>query len=431
MVLPSGLNKATGLAAALRELKLSPHNVAGIGDAENDHSFLRLCECSAAVANAVPAVKESVDFCTRGQHGEGVLELIDELIATDLRGREPVLGRHHLLFGTRDNGAEVRVRPYGANLLIAGPSGSGKSSAATAFLERLIDHKYQFCVIDPEGDYATFEGAVVLGSGAAPTVDEVARLLSDPGQNAVVNLLGLPLADRPAYFLALLPRLQELRARSGRPHWIVIDEAHHLLPTPWQPGDLVLSPELEGVVLITVHPEHVAPAFLALVGAVVAVGPSPEATLRQFSTALGERPPALAPLARETGEVVYWPRDTGEGPHWVRVIPSRAERRRHSRKYAEGEVPLHRSFYFRGPGGRLNLRAQNLILFMQLAEGVDDDTWLYHLRRGDYSRWFRQVIKDKVLAATAVGVEQRADVSAAESRAFIAAAIQQHYTLPA
>ena len=41
MVLPSGVNKATGLAAALEELRLSAHNVVGIGDAENDHAFLR------------------------------------------------------------------------------------------------------------------------------------------------------------------------------------------------------------------------------------------------------------------------------------------------------------------------------------------------------------------------------------------------------
>ena len=40
MVLPSGINKATGLAAALSELSLSPHNTVGIGDAENDHAFL-------------------------------------------------------------------------------------------------------------------------------------------------------------------------------------------------------------------------------------------------------------------------------------------------------------------------------------------------------------------------------------------------------
>jgi hypothetical protein len=49
-----------------------------------------------------------------------------------------------------------------------------------------------------------------------------------------------------------------------------------------------------------------------------------------------------------------------------------------------------KSFYFRGPAGNLNLRAQNLVLFNQMAEGVDDETWLYHLRRGDHSRWFRE-----------------------------------------
>jgi adenylylsulfate kinase-like enzyme len=48
------------------------------------------------------------------------------------------------------------------NLFIAGPSGSGKSTVATGFLERLAEHEYQFCVIDPEGDYETLEGAVTL-----------------------------------------------------------------------------------------------------------------------------------------------------------------------------------------------------------------------------------------------------------------------------
>src|SRR5262249_17001068 len=54
MILPAGVNKATGLAAALDELGLSAHNAVGIGDAENDHAFLRLCGVSAAVANALP-----------------------------------------------------------------------------------------------------------------------------------------------------------------------------------------------------------------------------------------------------------------------------------------------------------------------------------------------------------------------------------------
>src|SRR5262245_47171948 len=59
MVLPAGVNKATGLVTALTELGLSPHNVVGVGDAENDHAFLTLCECGAAVANALEAVKQT------------------------------------------------------------------------------------------------------------------------------------------------------------------------------------------------------------------------------------------------------------------------------------------------------------------------------------------------------------------------------------
>src|SRR5205823_4267005 len=58
MILPSGVNKATGLLAALNSLGLSPHNAVAIGDAENDHALLAACECGVAVANALPSVKE-------------------------------------------------------------------------------------------------------------------------------------------------------------------------------------------------------------------------------------------------------------------------------------------------------------------------------------------------------------------------------------
>ena len=49
MVLPSGVNKGSGLQAALREIGLSTHEIVGVGNAENDHSFLEICECSVAV----------------------------------------------------------------------------------------------------------------------------------------------------------------------------------------------------------------------------------------------------------------------------------------------------------------------------------------------------------------------------------------------
>jgi len=58
MVLPSGINKAAGLSAALDEMKLSPHNVVGVGDAENDHAFLELCECAEGNSGSCPSARD-------------------------------------------------------------------------------------------------------------------------------------------------------------------------------------------------------------------------------------------------------------------------------------------------------------------------------------------------------------------------------------
>ncbi|HSC16753.1 MAG TPA: hypothetical protein VLI71_16610, partial [Gammaproteobacteria bacterium] len=105
--------------------------------------------------------------------------------------------------------------------------------------------------------------------------------------------------------------------------------------------------------------------------------------------------------------------------------------RRHTRKYAVGQLPPDRSFYFRGPEGKLNLRAQNLLQFLEVAAGVDDDTWTYHFRQGDYSRWFRDVIKDSELAAAAAAVERDRFLSRDNAIAALRAAVESRYTLPA
>jgi len=91
MVLPSGVNKASGLSLALERLQLSPHNVVGVGDAENDLAFLALCEFSVAVANALETVKAAATWTTRAGHGAGVTELMDALLADDLASLEPRL----------------------------------------------------------------------------------------------------------------------------------------------------------------------------------------------------------------------------------------------------------------------------------------------------------------------------------------------------
>lgn len=80
MILPGGINKATGLRAALGVLGLEAAEVAGVGDAENDHAFLELCGWSVAVANALPAIREKVHHVTAADHGDGVVEMIDCLL---------------------------------------------------------------------------------------------------------------------------------------------------------------------------------------------------------------------------------------------------------------------------------------------------------------------------------------------------------------
>jgi len=432
MVLPAGVNKATGLADALRELGLSPHNAVAIGDAENDHALLELAECSAAVANAVPMLKAKADLVTRGDHGAGVVELIDRLIDDDLRDVTIRRNDRLLLLGTRADGSHVQVATAGLNMLISGTSGSGKSTLATGLLERLMSQRYQCCVIDPEGDYEELGDAILFGSPQnPPEIPAIFTALEQPATNAIVNLLGVKLDDRPAFFAKLLLRLHESRARSGRPHWILVDEAHHLLPADWKPAPQLMTEGMTSMVFVTVHPEQIARALLPRLDVIAAVGDSPVERIAQVAAANGVVS-SNESVTLDSGEALVWLRHSGEPPFRLRTAPSTGERRRHLRKYAEGELGADRSFYFRGPDGRLNLRAQNLVLFMQLADGVDDATWQHHLRRGDYSRWVRGSIKDDELADDVQAVEEAAGrLEPAASRRDIRAAIEKRYTLPA
>jgi hypothetical protein len=114
----------------------------------------------------------------------------------------------------------------------------------------------------------------------------------------------------------------------------------------------------------------------------------------------------------------------------IEVIPPRAERKRHIRKYAQGDLGPDRNFHFTGPDHRLNLRAQNLQLFLQIGDGVDESTWEYHRGRGDYSRWFREVIKDSALADEAQRIEQAKELSVPDARARLREVVEARYTAP-
>jgi HAD superfamily hydrolase (TIGR01484 family) len=328
MILPSGTNKMTGLSAALEELQLSRHNVVGIGDAENDHAFLSWCECGVAVANAIPALKERADLVTTADHGAGVVELIEKLIENDLGFLNPKLEQHGILLGEA-NGEKILLPPYGGNLLVCGQSGSGKSTLVAGFMERLMEREYQFCLIDPEGDYENMEGRVTIGDEKhTPSLDQLVQLLEKADTQIVVNLIAVALRERAAVFGSLLSMLQEKRLHTGRPHWIVVDEAHHMLPREWAGGTAELVAQLDNTLMITVHPEHVSPAALKTVNAVIVVGAAPNEAVQGLAKVINIPAPDIPAEDLGFGEALVWWRDSNRVLPKVKVEPPTGERSR-------------------------------------------------------------------------------------------------------
>jgi hypothetical protein len=323
MILPAGVSKATGLASALEKMELSPHNAVGIGDAENDHALLALCECSAAVANALPTLKSAADIVTAGDHGAGVVELIEELLRDDLASREPELKRHHILLGTDAHGGKVQIPPHGETLLLTGAPNGGELAAG--LMERLVEQRYTFCLIDVGGTHSALAEATSLGSPSRPpTAEEIVKLLQGADNSAVINLAGLPAADRVPYFQELTVRLAELQARLGRPHWLMLDEAHHFLPANAASGEscgkLASLGNGNGVLHITEHPGLLAPEVLRSISLFVATGAKGPALLEEFGRVSGLRVPVLPSAALERGEALAWrPREPDTQPFRINI----------------------------------------------------------------------------------------------------------------
>ncbi len=70
------------------------------------------------------------------------------------------------------------------------------------------------------------------------------------------------------------------------------------------------------------------------------------------------------------------------------------------------------------------------MIFLQIADGVDDETWMHHLRSHDVSRWIRDAIKDKDLADEILSVED-GETELSASRRRVREAVERRYTAPA
>ncbi len=71
------------------------------------------------------------------------------------------------------------------------------------------------------------------------------------------------------------------------------------------------------------------------------------------------------------------------------------------------------------------------MIFLEMAAGIDDRTWVHHRQAGDYSRWFREAIKNEQLAREPAEIERDTRLDPKESRDRIAQAVSRRYTAPA
>lgn len=421
MILPSCVNKASGLSAAFSRLGICELNVVGVGDAENDHAFLALCGCAAAVSNAIESIKARADICLTQDHGRGVCELIERLLQQDAAlGKIERIG---LRLGQTDDERPVWLPP-GSVLLIIGNSGSGKSSYVTWLTERMVQARQDFCIIDPEGDYLCLEDAVTVGGlTTPPTTEESLRLLLQARLNVVVSTLALDPPARVQLFGELLPFIQRLRSTSGRPYWLIVDEAHYMLPqrAVWPLGFLANM----GAIIVALDFDQVCPALLEGVDMLVTLGSTARELVQRFAhhtqrtcPAFPAHPPGLEP-------VCLWDLHHGEAVVLLEQLQPHQKHHRHSGKYAAGNVGAWRAFYFPA----LGKHASNLTEFLSALAQLDARAFGEHRRAGDFSNWFREVIRDDVLANKARLIENDDAVSIPVALEQISRLVQSRYHL--
>ncbi|MGE5215876.1 MAG: HAD hydrolase family protein [Chloroflexota bacterium] len=434
MLLPSGINKAVGVRRALDELGRSERNMVAFGDAENDIPLLIGAEVGVAARASTPAVLALADDRLSQPGGAGVAQFIRRLIQSG--GILPNPPRRVVTLGKDQAGTAVTLLTAGFNLMISGDPRSGKSWIAGLLAEQLIEAGYRLCIIDPEGDYGQMgQRSQIITFGddlALPAPAAAARLLSTEPLSVVFTLAALKTGAQVDYVGQLLAALEEIRAGTGVPHWIMIDEAHYFF-FPQSPCLRYLSSATGNICLVTYRPSLIAEEAYNSVGAFLFTNTKVEEE-RYFVTkilqARGE--PGMAARTALEGLKPPWAGlllSEGSNHRWHLFIPGERITRHahHARKYADARLPEDKAFRFYNTDGPLT--AYNMNEFYRAIQTASSVSLRHHLIAGDFSRWVDDVIGDQQLARGLRKLERTIPAGAMPDRTEILAHIADHYLI--
>ena len=436
MILPQSVSKATGLQEVLSTLRLSPHNAIAIGDAENDHALLEMCEVGVAVPWGSAALKASADVVLNGTYPETIAAYIKE---TTTKLRLPKQRKKRLLLlGSTEEGHPLAIAVLGRNLLIAGDSGSGKSWITGLLCEQLILQRYSVCVIDVEGEYSSLEslpGVVVLGREGPPRFRDLERVFRYPEASIVVDLSTLSQAERFDYVLSLLEMLGKLRRKTGLPHRIFLDEAQYFLHGP--DGLKMLDFDLAGYTFVTYQLSRLDPSILHASEAIIMTRKNDPSEIQQLHSLLGgqetytEWQAIIGNLS--TNEAVLLPgtEESGSRIRLFRMAQRLTFHVRHQHKYLDVPIPLEKEFVFTHHGVPTGQRAKSLAEFISMVSTCSTAVLKDHMRRHDFSNWIGEVFRDDSLASRVRQLEMRRDlIHGLEIRQSLAKLIGESYMLP-
>lgn len=435
MVLPPGVSKGFGVYQALGDLGVSHHSAVAVGDAENDHSLLRGCELGVAVADAVDSLKRHADLVLDKPGSAGVAEFLRGPLLSGEAPMEP--RRWQIDLGTFADGARARIPASQINVLITGRSSSGKSALAGMLAEQLIELGYSLCIVDPEGDYTPLgrlRGTLHLGgANGLPRPEQVGRFIEHRFGSLLLDLSLTEPGDRASYVPPLLAQLEAERRATGLPHWILLDEAHHLRAPPALEAD----GSAKGLCLVTYRPDELGEALRGSIDVVLALagGKGPEHGERDPLEALeaiyglelgswGDGSPDQVLLARPK---------VGPAVRAFTMRPRKTQHVRHWHKYFGGVLPASLHFQFRAESGEPRHVGGNVEELHRILLICGPDVIRFHTRRADLSRWLRKAIHDPDLARAVSELERnflttpQRDDDAETLRFALVRAIEQRY----
>lgn len=417
MVLPQGATKGTGLLISLKELGFSAHNVVACGDGENDRSFFEQAEVAVAVANATPEIKKIADLVLPASNGAGVRSLINMLIQREI----PIsLNRKSRLMtlGETQEDSPLCINPLTlttGNLAIAGSSESGKSWLAGLLVEKLLQREYQVCIIDPEGDYGgirAFPQTLVIGGkdSLLPPVEQILTLIEYTQLSLILDLSIYTLEEKKAYITSFLQGLKSLRAKHGKPHCLLIDEAHYFCP--FEGGKLsgLIAEEMKegGVALVSYRPSLLAPNILDLVDnwMITQIKDPAELDFLTKKMSLPCNNPAIEkiPNLNPGKSFIYLDKAFHKKDDTPSIMEYKTFQRvtqhvRHLHKYLRAPLPASKQFYFNIQGSYKGLKsAASLWEFSEAIKQLPLSSIQYHLQHKHFEKWLTKVLHDKELS---------------------------------